>query len=116
MGCFPRDGHNGLGADKSRFITNALAAHSVYVPEVRHPTEVAAVDQAHLNKWPSKRPGTKVKAPVVAKEGYQLVVIRLLPGEKVPAVQFMYENDGGKRLTFYVSPTLQTKKYQFPLL
>jgi anti-sigma factor RsiW len=81
----------------------AARAHLVYAAEVRHPVEVDASQQEHLVAWLSKRLGTKLKVPVLATEGYQLLGGRLLPGPEGPVAQFMYQEPSGKRLTLYVS-------------
>lgn len=80
----------------------AAWAHSVYVPEVRHPVEVGAHERDHLNAWLSKRLAAPVAAPDVRDAGYQLVGGRLLPDAGRPAAQFMYEDADGTRLTLYV--------------
>jgi len=77
-------------------------AHAVYSPEVRHPVEVGADQEAHLVRWLSKRLGTSLKIPHLAAQGYALVGGRLLPGERGPAAQFMYQDIKGQRLTLYV--------------
>jgi anti-sigma factor RsiW len=97
-------GLGGPGGGGDRFLAAALDAHSVYVPEVAHPVEVAASDGEHLQKWLSKRLGNPVRAPQLASEGYRLVGGRLLPGERRPAAQLMYEDGHGKRLTLYLTP------------
>ena len=81
---------------------NAAIAHVVYSPEVRHPVEVGADQEAHLVQWLSKRLGTAVKVPHFSAEGFDLVGGRLLPGEKGPVAQFMYQDAQGRRLTLYV--------------
>jgi anti-sigma factor RsiW len=87
----------------------AAIAHAVYAPEVRHPVEVGANEQEHLVNWLSKRLGTRLKAPLLSAEGYELVGGRLLPGGAGgPVAQLMYQDAKGKRLTLYVSP-LATK-------
>jgi len=85
------------------FSKQAVIAHVVYTPEVLHPVEVSAEQEAHLSRWLSKRLGTKLNVPHLAPMGFNLVGGRLLPGETGPAAQFMYENTQGKRLTLYVS-------------
>lgn len=80
----------------------AMLAHSVYVPEVRHPVEVAADQEAHLVKWLSKRLGSEVRAPRLAEAGFALVGGRLLPDSPSPAAQFMYEDAKGRRVTLYL--------------
>lgn len=87
----------------STFVLQAASAHIVYSPEVRHPVEVAANEEAHLVAWLSKRLGHKVSAPVLSNQGFRLVGGRLLPGDQArPAAQFMYEDSKGQRLTLYV--------------
>ena len=43
------------------------------------------------------------KAPVLTREGYELVGGRLLPGDTGAVAQFMYQDGQGRRLTLYVS-------------
>jgi anti-sigma factor RsiW len=78
----------------------------VYTPEVLHPVEVGADQEAHLVKWLSKRLDQPLKAPDLGGLGFRLVGGRLLPGGEKPAGQFMYENASGRRLTLYVSTDL----------
>lgn len=85
------------------FARQAAVAHAVYSPEIRHPVEVGAAEQEHLVNWLSKRLGAKLRAPHLAKEGYELVGGRLLPGDSGAVAQFMYQDAKGKRLTLYVS-------------
>ena len=80
----------------------AAVAHVVYAPEVRHPVEVGADQEAHLVAWLSKRLGTPLRIPQLNGIGYGLVGGRLLPGEQGPAAQFMYQDAQGVRLTLYV--------------
>ena len=89
-------------APETVFVATALGAHSVYVPEVRHPVEVKA-DEAHLVRWLAKRVGAAVRAPVLASAGWKLMGGRLLPDQDGhPAAQFMYEDATGRRLTLYI--------------
>jgi anti-sigma factor RsiW len=87
---------------------NAAVAHATYSPEVRHPVEVGADQEAHLVAWLSKRLGTRLRVPKLDASGFNLVGGRLLPGDPRPAggpspvAQFMYQTQGGRRLTLYV--------------
>ena len=83
----------------------AAVAHAVFAPEVRHPVEVGADQEAHLVQWLSKRLATPVRAPGLTRQGFRLVGGRLLPGDDRPVAQFMYQNEGGRRLTLYVVAT-----------
>ncbi len=84
------------------FVRQASLAHSVYVPEVRHPVEVSALEQAHLVQWLSKRLGKPLKVPDLAAQGFELVGGRLLPGEAGARAQFMFQNNAGNRITLYL--------------
>lgn len=80
----------------------AVVAHATYSPEVRHPVEVGADQEAHLVAWLSKRLGTQLRAPKLDGVGYSLVGGRLLPGENGPVAHFMYQCNRGTRVTLYV--------------
>lgn len=85
------------------FAERAAIAHVVYVPEVLHPVEVTAAQESHLVQWLSKRMGKELHTPDLTAFGYRLVGGRLLPGDKGPAAQFMYQDAAGARLTLYVA-------------
>ncbi len=89
--------------EAENFAHRADVAYAVYSPELRHPVEVGAADEAHLVAWLSKRLGRPLSIPPLGEYGYTLVGGRLLPGAAGPAAQFMYQNDAGERLTLYVS-------------
>lgn len=84
------------------FAHQAAIAHVVYSPEVRHPVEVGADQEAHLVAWLSKRLDSNLKIPHLNDAGYQLVGGRLLAGNQGPVAQFMYQDGNGARLTLYV--------------
>jgi anti-sigma factor RsiW len=82
-----------------RFAREALASHVVYAPEVRHPVEVAASDEAHLVAWLSKRLGTPLQVPDLHPLGFRLIGGRLGVAEGGPSAILMYEADDGTRLS-----------------
>lgn len=88
--------------DAPHWARRALVAHVVYSPEVRHPVEVGADQEAHLAAWLSKRLGVQLRIPQLNAVGYALVGGRLLPGDRGPVAQFMYQDARGLRLTLYV--------------
>ncbi|HXF65903.1 MAG TPA: anti-sigma factor [Burkholderiales bacterium] len=88
--------------ESANWARRAAIAHAVYSPEVRHPVEVTAAEEAHLVRWLSKRLGAPLKVPQLGAVGYELVGGRLLPGERGPVAQFMYQDARGRRLTLYV--------------
>ena len=89
-------------AEATSWPRRAAIAHVVYSPEVRHPVEVGADQEAHLVTWLSKRLGASLKVPHLGELGYALVGGRLLPGDRGPVAQFMYQDGKGQRLTLYV--------------
>ena len=84
------------------FARGAALAHATFVPEKRHPVEVAADQEAHRVQWLSNRLGKALHGPVLTEHGYALIGGRLLPGDTGPAAQFMYEDPRGGRLTLYL--------------
>jgi len=94
------------------FVVTALAAHTTYVPEVRHAVEVKA-DEAHLIRWLTKRIGAEVRAPVLSDHGWKLMGGRLLPDHGLSAAQFMYEDHTGRRLTLYMRRELGLENTSF---
>jgi anti-sigma factor RsiW len=93
----------GANVTAQQLPLRAARAHLVYASEVRHPVEVDASQQDHLVKWLSKRLGIDLTVPVLAKDGFELLGGRLLPGNEGPVAQFMYQDASGKRLTLYVT-------------
>ncbi|RQS72020.1 anti-sigma factor [Burkholderia sp. Bp8963] len=88
---------------QTEFAQRASIAYAVYVPEVRHPVEVGAADEAQLMGWLGRRMNRPLSAPSLQNYGFVLVGGRLLPGDAGPAGQLMYENHAGARLTLYMT-------------
>lgn len=91
-----------VGDPTDDLAQRALAAHKLYIGEIRHPIEVGAAE-AHLTPWLSRRIGTTLRLPDFAAFDLKLMGGRLLPGEAGPAAMLMYENGSGDRVTFYMS-------------
>jgi anti-sigma factor RsiW len=98
-----REARPSLAADAGAAMARRAAiAHATYSPEVRHPVEVGADQEAHLMAWLSKRLGAPLRAPQLEEVGYSLVGGRLLPGDTGPVAHFMYQTQKGARITLYV--------------
>ncbi|HEY0855510.1 MAG TPA: anti-sigma factor [Albitalea sp.] len=92
----------------------AMVAHAVYVPEVRHPVEVAVAgktpedaraQEEHLSRWLTKRIDRPVKLFDLRAHGFELVGGRLLPDDQGPCAQLMYQRSGDsppQRVTVYL--------------
>jgi anti-sigma factor RsiW len=72
------------------WVQRAAMAHSVYVPEVRHPVEVRAQEE-HLSRWLTRRLTVPVKLFDLRDQGFELVGGRLLPDAAGPSAQLMYQ-------------------------
>ena len=77
----------------------ALAAHSLYAFDARHPVEVSADEGAHLQAWLAKRVGVPFKLPDLGAEGYTLLGGRVLPGQDSATAMLMYEASTGQRVS-----------------
>ncbi len=104
------------------FVRQASLAHSVYTPEIKHPVEVTAQEQAHLVQWLSKRLGKPLRVPDLSVQGFELVGGRLLPGDAGARAQFMFQNSSALRVTLYLgalnpaavqSQSSQETRFQF---
>ena len=102
LGWIVRGEYGANSAGNLTFAKEAAIAHAVYTPEVRHPVEVAAAEEQHLVNWLSKRLGSPLKVPHLSSLGYELVGGRLLPSDRGPVAQFMYQDKNGQRLTLYI--------------
>jgi anti-sigma factor RsiW len=93
----------------------AMQAHDTYVVEVKHPVEVLASDQAHMNTWMSKRLGHDIAPPDLSATGFALLGGRVLPAGTGVAALYMYENAAGQRVTLYITPETagQTAAFQY---
>jgi len=78
------------GERASGWVQRAAVAHSVYVPEVRHPVEVKAQEE-HLSRWLTRRLDVPVKLFDLREQGFELVGGRLLPDASGPSAQLMYQ-------------------------
>jgi len=87
------------------WVQRAALAHSVYVPEPRHPIEVKAQEE-HLARWLTRRIDIPVKLFDLRDEGFELMGGRLLPDAGGKSAQLMYESiDPGapkQRVTVYL--------------
>lgn len=102
----PSSGASQVAAVDARFgdlVRVAAISHAIYTPEVRHPVEVPAADEAHLVAWLSKRLDAPLLVPHLGDAGWHLLGGRLLPAQVGPVAQFMYQDGRGRRLTLAVS-------------
>jgi anti-sigma factor RsiW len=83
----------------------AMASHTVYAADPRHPIEMAASDSAHLMQWLSSRLHRNVVPPDLSGLGYKLLGGRLLATEHGGAAAlFVYQDASGTRLSVLLRP------------
>ena len=96
---------NASAGTPAGWVQRAALAHSVYVPEPRHPIEVKAQEE-HLARWLTRRIDIPVKLFDLRQEGFELMGGRLLPDATGKSAQLMYESvDAGQpkqRVTVYL--------------
>ncbi len=84
------------------FAEEATQAHRFYTSDERFQVELNADNQDELNSWLSKRVGRDVFGPNLEKVGFRLIGGRSLPTDLGAGAQYMYVNDGNKRVTLFV--------------
>ncbi|KQV82080.1 anti-sigma factor [Rhizobium sp. Root1220] len=101
-------------AEFETFPKEAQNAFLVYAGEVRHPVEVFANEEDHLATWLGKRLAIPdLKVPNLQTLGFHLVGGRLLPVDGKPGAMFMYEDQGGERLTVLVGRNAANRTTSF---
>ncbi|MCY0388435.1 anti-sigma factor [Robbsia sp. Bb-Pol-6] len=100
-------------SDLEGFARRAAVAYVVYSPDARRPVEIGADQEQALVTWLTKRMGTAIHPPSLAGLGYELIGGRLLPGERGPVAQFMYQAADKARLTLYVTRDVSNKDVGF---
>jgi anti-sigma factor RsiW len=101
-------------AESETLPKQAETAFLVYAGEVRHPVEVFANEEAHLATWLGKRLAIPdLKVPDLKSLGFRLVGGRLLPVDDRPGAMFMYEDQGGERLTVIVGRNKENRTTSF---
>lgn len=103
-GWFGRDLAPGIPQADFSLVSEAMAAHSLYTREVVHAVEVKADQEQHLASWLSKRLERPLVIPDLRRDGLTFIGGRLLPANGGPAAQYMYEDEGGNRITFFIVP------------
>ncbi|WP_131115995.1 anti-sigma factor [Lichenihabitans psoromatis] len=88
-----------------RLIDRAADAYRTYAIDPLRPVEIASAQQAQLDNWFQRRLSIAVHAPDLRSEGWLLLGGRLAPGDLGPGAYFVFENEAGERLGFYVART-----------
>ncbi len=86
----------------SGFVHRALSAHAVYAYDDSRPVEIGVDGEVDLVHWLSDRLGQQLHAPDLTAGGFHLIGGRLVADQDAPAALFMFENEGGQRVTLYV--------------
>ena len=84
------------------FAQEAVQAHTFYASDNRFAVEMGGEDRGALDSWLSERLGRRIFGPDLTSAGFRLIGGRSLPTATGAGAQYMYENDGKRRLTLFV--------------
>jgi anti-sigma factor RsiW len=84
------------------FAQEAVQAHTFYASDNRFAVEMGGEDRGALDSWLSERLGRRIFGPDLTSAGFRLIGGRSLPTTTGAGAQYMYENDGKRRLTLFV--------------
>jgi anti-sigma factor RsiW len=84
------------------FAQEAVQAHTFYASDNRFAVEMGGEDRGALDSWLSERLGRRIFGPDLSSAGFRLIGGRSLPTATGVGAQYMYENDGKRRLTLFV--------------
>jgi anti-sigma factor RsiW len=84
------------------FAQEAVQAHTFYASDNRFAVEMGGEDRGALDSWLSERLGRRIFGPDLSGAGFRLIGGRSLPTATGVGAQYMYENDGKRRLTLFV--------------
>ena len=82
-------------------VRDAVMAHGIYGPAVQ-PFDLGTGDPQRLAAWVAEQMGAPIPVPRLGKFGYTVTGARLLPGYEGPAMQMIYTDRAGRRLTLIV--------------
>ncbi len=103
LGTLPRQSR--IEVAVSLLQQQAMASHTVYADDRRHPVELTAAEADHLSQWLSNRLRRNVAAPDLSPLGYRLLGGRLLATERGgTAALFVYDDASGARLSVLLRP------------
>ncbi len=84
-------------------VNGATKAHQIFAENSRRPVELTAADSRELRHWFSEHLYADVDIPQLDSVGLSFIGGRLLATEQGPLAQMLYEDQRGRRLSFYVS-------------
>jgi anti-sigma factor RsiW len=84
------------------FAQEAVQAHTFYASDNRFAVEMGGEDRGALDSWLSERLGRRIFGPDLSTSGFRLIGGRSLPTTTGAGAQYMYENEGKRRLTLFV--------------
>lgn len=84
-------------------VSGATKAHQLFAEDSRRPVELPAAESRELKHWFSEHLYADVDIPQLDSIGLSFIGGRLLATEQGPLAQMLYEDQRGRRLSFYVS-------------
>lgn len=85
-------------------MTDALQAYRLFAEQGMLPADLKVRDSAELQPWLDRYFSRARRLPDLSSAGLQAVSARLLSTEQGPAAMVLYEDQEGRRVTFYIRP------------
>ncbi len=86
-------------------MDDAVAAYRIFATDRTRPVEMDATHGPELQAWLSARLGRPMSLPDLQSYGFRLLGGRMLATPDGAAAMLMYQDDDGRRISFYVRPS-----------
>ncbi|MCC5978530.1 MAG: hypothetical protein JJU21_10745 [Salinarimonas sp.] len=101
-GWFGQSAYEYANAPYPGYVADAAGAHLVFAEDQQFPAEFRAEALALAASWFEEKMGHAVAPPELDIVGLQLIGARLLGNKEGPLAQYIYEDEGGERLSLVV--------------
>lgn len=115
-GWFAHGQYAALDASPPGYVAEAVGAHRVFAQDLLRPVEFSPEASDVALQWASAKFGHPVVLPALDPLGLDFVGSRLHGTAEGPIAQFIFEDEGGNRLSVIVAPhPPETPAYAFTL-
>lgn len=85
-------------------MTDAMQAYRMFAQQGLLPADYRVSDDGDMQGWLDQYFAHANRLPDLANSGFQPVSARLLSTDQGPAAMVMYEDQGGRKISFYIRP------------
>lgn len=101
-GWFGHLGYDQWAEPYPTYVADAAGAHAVFGEDRLYPAEFRGEGLTVASAWFAEKLGRGVSPPPLEVLGLELVGARMLGGKEGPLAQYIYEDEGGNRLSLVV--------------